>query len=114
MAGDIDIDAELYPPCPANEVVVYTAKGNLATRFEKLATEKAKDLLNNDQKILRKLAENCSRRFMVKYGIHEPRIMHHERPEWLGGAFIHLKEQIKCMGQMPQANDTIDYTCIHD
>ena len=50
MAHGTDIEVEIYPPWPENEVVVYTVKGNLALRIYKLATEKTDELLNPDQR----------------------------------------------------------------
>ena len=92
MADDV-----AYPPCPSNEVVVYTVKGNLAHRIDKLGTEKAVELLSPDQRILRELAYHSFALFPdIKYGIHEPRMPHYERPEWLGGAFMYLKEEHVC------------------
>ena len=96
--GSAMADDVAYPPCPSNEVVVYTSKGNLAHRLSKLGTEKAYEWLTPDQKVLRQLAYNCWRMFPdIKYGIHEPRMPHYERPEWLGGAFMYLKEEHVCM-----------------
>ena len=85
---------DLFPQCPANEVVVYTVKGNLALRIDKLATEKAAELLSPDQKIFRELALNSFVFYPdIKFGIHEPRMPHYERPEWLGGASMYLTRE---------------------
>ena len=85
---------DFYPPCPANEVVVYAVKGNFAHRIDLTGTERPVELLSRDQSILRELAFNAFALFPnIKYGIHEPRMPHYERPEWLGGASMYLTRE---------------------